>query len=99
MIEAPEETLPLDELKPQIIESEPQTTLVEKLESFSANPQDSAQALRIGKSLPLVIKEELKNFLRRNLDVFAWRHEDMVGIGPKFNFHHLIIKPIYTLYR
>ncbi|CAI9763837.1 unnamed protein product [Fraxinus pennsylvanica] len=38
---------------------------------------------RVGKELEEEIKKELKDFLRKNSDVFAWRHEDMIGIYPK----------------
>ena len=33
--------------------------------------------------------------MRRNLDVFAWMHDDMVGIDPKVMSHRLNINPIY----
>lgn len=72
MIEAPKEGHHLDELDPQIIESEPNATPVKELESFPTNPQDPTQVLRIGKTLFLEIKRELMNFLKWNLDVLAW---------------------------
>lgn len=28
-----------------------------------------------------------------NLDVFTWKHEDMVGIDPRVSWHHLKIDP------
>lgn len=36
-------------------------------------------------------KEKFKDILGRNLDVFAWGHNNMVGIDPKVNCHHLKI--------
>lgn len=30
-------------------------------------------------------------FLCDNLDIFVWKHEDMVGIDPKVSYHHLKI--------
>lgn len=59
MIEAHEERSPLDELDPRIINSESYTTLMEELESFSANLDDLGQVLKIRKTLPFAIKEEL----------------------------------------
>ena len=32
-------------------------------------------------------------FLKDNLDVFAWSHEDMVGVDPSVMCHHLNISP------
>lgn len=72
---------------------------IEELECLSANLQDLTQVLRIGKILPHVTKEEMMDFVWRNMDVFAWRHEDMVGIDPKVSCHHLNINPTYTLHR
>ena len=44
------------------------------------------------------LKEEPTHFLMANLDVFAWTHEDMVGIHPDIMCHRLNIsldfKPI-----
>lgn len=99
MIEAPEEGHPFNELDPRIIESEINTTLMEELETFPTNFQDPTQVLGIGKALTPEMKEELMNFLKRNFDVFAWKHEDMVGIDPWVSFHHLNINPTYAPHR
>ncbi|XP_022855023.1 uncharacterized protein LOC111376307 [Olea europaea var. sylvestris] len=99
MIEAPEEGNPLDELDPQIIEFEPNATPMEELETFPTNSSDPNQLLRIGKALPSKTKEELMNFLKRNLDVFAWKHEDIVRIDLRVSCHHLNINPICMPHR
>ncbi|XP_022863650.1 uncharacterized protein LOC111383741 [Olea europaea var. sylvestris] len=62
MEEAPEPGQPLDELDPQIIDSEPNTTTMEELENFSINPEDPRQVLRIGKALFPKAKEEMKGY-------------------------------------
>lgn len=49
--------------------------------------------LKIGKQLNPVIKEPLISFLKENVDIFAWSHEDMVGIDPKMMCHRLNINP------
>lgn len=59
---------------------------VEELECF---PIDPMKVLLVGKELNLEDKQKLKSFLLKNLDIFAWRHEDMVGIYPKVSFYYL----------
>uniref|UniRef100_A0A803NHW4 Uncharacterized protein n=1 Tax=Cannabis sativa TaxID=3483 RepID=A0A803NHW4_CANSA len=43
------------------------------------------------------IKFELIKFLRANLDIFAWSHEDTVGINPSVSSHALNIDPNFHL--
>lgn len=40
------------------------------------------------------IKEEFKDLLWKDLDVFSWRHKGRVGIKPKVNCHYLKIDPM-----
>lgn len=96
MIDIPPEQKELsmiDEIDPRVIEYEPQETLIEEIESFSINPRNPAKVLKVGVGLSNDIKEKLKDFLHKNLDVFVWRHEDTVGIDPKVSCHHLKIDP------
>lgn len=72
---------------------------MEELETFPVNPEDPNQVLRIGKSLSPEAKTEMIRFLKGNLDVFAWKHEDMVGIDPRISCHHLNINPSYAPHR
>lgn len=37
-------------------------------------------------------KEELIKFLKENKNVFAWSHEDVVGIDPVESMHYLSVK-------
>ena len=46
-----------------------------------------------GKGLSLDVKSQLTDFLKANLDVFTWNHEDMVGINPNVMLHRLNINP------
>ena len=39
------------------------------------------------------MKSQLINFLKTNLDVFSWNHEDMVGIDPNIMLYRLNINP------
>ena len=38
-------------------------------------------------------KQDLVQFLRKSIDVFAWSHEDMLGIDPSFITHFLNMYP------
>ena len=46
--------------------------------------------------MPLQEKEELIEFLKRNIDVFAWDACDAPGIDPSFICHHLNVNPAIT---
>ena len=43
------------------------------------------------------LKDELVKFLKKNLDIFAWRHEDMLGIDGDVIEHHLNVDPMKKL--
>ncbi|CAA0842069.1 Unknown protein, partial [Striga hermonthica] len=47
------------------------------------------KSLRIGSHLQEPLRSELISFLKRNSDVFAWKHEDMKGIDPGVASHKL----------
>lgn len=47
----------------------------------------------IGRDLDVTLKTELVGCLSRNIDVFAWKVEDMSGIDPKIAVHRLNINP------
>jgi hypothetical protein len=51
------------------------------------------RVLQIGTCLTQEIREGLVDFLRRNLEVFAWSHEDIPGISPKMIVHVLNVDP------
>ena len=50
---------------------------------------DPEKFFRIGIQLPLQEKEELIEFLKRNIDVFAWDACDAPRINPAFICYHL----------
>ena len=56
----------------------------------------SEKFFQIGTQLPLQKKEELVEFLKRNIDVFAWDACDAPGIDPAFICHHLNVNPSIT---
>ena len=48
---------------------------------------------RIGTSMKEKTKQDPVQFLRENIDVFAWSHEDMSGIDPNVITHCLNLYP------
>ena len=54
---------------------------------------DPEKFFQVGAQLPPQEKEELLEFLKRNLDVFAWDPCDTPGIDPSFICHHLNVNP------
>ena len=67
--------------------------IVEKLEMIELVEGDPAKTTQVGTSLNPKTKEEIISFLKDNLDVFAWSHEDMPGIPANIIQHHLNVDP------
>ena len=67
--------------------------LTETLEDISLDEDDLGKSTRIGADLEGNIKKDLICFLRENIDVFAWSHEDISGIDPRVITHHLNVYP------
>ena len=59
----------------------------------SDNPKKFFQ---IGAQLPSLEKEELIDFLKRNIDVFAWNAYKAPGVDLSFICHHLNFNPFVT---
>ena len=57
---------------------------------------DLEKFFRVGAQLPFQEKEELIEFLKRNIDVFAWDACDAPGIDPSYICHHLNVNPAIT---
>ena len=57
---------------------------------------DSEKFFQIGAQLPPQEKEELVEFLKRNINVFAWDACDAPGIDLGFICHHLNVNPTIT---
>ena len=56
---------------------------VETLETVALVQDGMTKTTRIGTTLSPEMRTKLIQFLKENLDVFAWSHEDMSGISPK----------------
>ena len=57
---------------------------------------DSEKFFQIRFQLPHQEREELIEFLRRNIDVFAWNAYEALGIDLEFIYHHLKVNPLIT---
>ena len=57
---------------------------------------DPEKFFQNGSQLPHQEKEELIEFLRRNIDVFAWSVYEALGVDPEFICHHLKVNPLIT---
>ena len=65
----------------------------ETLENIPLNEDNPKKSTRIGADLEEKIKKDLIRFLRDNIDVFAWSHEDMPGIIPNVITYRLNVYP------
>ena len=66
---------------------------VEALEEVELVEGKTTKTIRIGTTLSPGMRSRLIQFLKENLDVFAWSHEDMPGISPKVIEHKLNVNP------
>lgn len=69
------------------------TSPAEDTVDIAVDAENAEKVLKIGSRLVPEVCEALVKFLKANLDVFAWSHEDMVGIDPAVMCHHLNIDP------
>ena len=63
-------------------------TRCEELEKFPV-ADDPERFFQVGTLLPYQEKMELIEFLRKNVDVFAWDPYEAPGVDPSFICHHL----------
>ena len=66
---------------------------VEALEVVELVEGQVTKMTRIGTTLSPEMRARLIQFLKENLDVFAWSHEDMPGIAPEIIQHKLNVNP------
>ena len=57
---------------------------------------DSEKFFQVKVQLPHQEKQELIEFLRKNVDVFAWNAYEAPGVDPDFICHHLNVNPSIT---
>ena len=66
---------------------------IEVLEDIPLEEGNPEKFTRIGTSMKEKMKKDLVQFLRKRIDVFAWSHEDMLGIDPSVITHRLNVHP------
>ena len=71
----------------------------EALENIFLDKDNPEKSSRIVADLEEKIKKDLFCFLRENIDVLAWSHEDMPGIDPSVITHRLNVYPSSKLVR
>ena len=57
---------------------------------------DPEKFFQVGSQLPQQERDELVEFLKRNIDVFAWNTYKAPRVDPDFIFHHLNVNPLIT---
>ena len=65
----------------------------EVLEDISLDENNPERYTRVGTDLEQKIKKDLVCFLKKNINVFVWSHEDTPGIDPKVITHRLNVSP------
>ena len=66
---------------------------IEALEIVDLVEGNANKMTKIGTTLSPEMRTRLIRFLKENLDVFAWSHEDMPGISPEVIQHRLNVDP------
>ena len=66
----------------------------EVLENIPLDESNLERYTRVGADLEENSKD-LVQFLKKNVDVFAWSHEDMLGIDPRVITHRLNVSPSF----
>ena len=62
---------------------------VEALETMELVDEEPMKTTRVGTTMSVDMKKKLVQFLKENLDIFAWSHEDMPGISLEIIQHKL----------
>ena len=57
---------------------------------------DPEKFFQVKTQMPLLEKEKLVDFLRKNVDVFAWDAYEAPRVDPNFICHHLNVNPSIT---
>ena len=66
---------------------------MEALEVVELAEGQVTKTTKIGTTLSPEMRTRLIQFLKENLDVFAWSHEDMPSIAPEVIQHKLNVNP------
>ncbi|XP_024019521.1 uncharacterized protein LOC112091039 [Morus notabilis] len=85
----------VEDIDPKIEKEITWSQPIEQLVEIWVDNEKPTRVLKIGSDLPQALKVEVENFLKKNLDVFAWTHADMVGIDSEVLCHALNADPSY----
>ena len=66
---------------------------VEALETVELVYGEPMTITKVGTTMRADMKNNLVQFLKDNLDIFAWSHEDMLGISTEIIQHKLDVDP------
>ena len=66
---------------------------VETLETVELVDEEPSKTTRIGTTLSSKMRIRLVQFLKENLEIFAWSHEDMPDISTEVIQHRLNMEP------
>ena len=61
----------------------------QELEDVSLVEGDVTKVTKVGAGVNANLKTKIMEFLKQNLDIFTWTHEDMLGIDNKVIEHRL----------
>ena len=65
----------------------------EALEDIPLDENNLEKYTRVRADMKKKTKQNLVQFLKKGIDVFAWSHEDMLGIDPSVITHRLSVYP------
>ena len=85
-------------IDPLLQEEDPTIGPIEELVEVQVDSKEPSRVVKVGKCLGRELMEQFTEFLRKNQDVFAWTHVDMVGIHPDVMCHKLNIDQRILLY-
>ena len=66
---------------------------VEALETVELVDGEPMKTTKVRTTMSADMKKKLVQFLKENLDIFVWSHEDMPGISPKVIQYRLNVDP------
>ena len=75
-----------------MVEEEPKESS-QMLEEVNLIDGDTTKVTNVGTGFTPTLKSRIVEFLKQNLDVFAWTHEDMIGIDNEVIEHKLNVDP------
>ena len=70
-----------------------------ELENIPLDESNLERYTKVGANLKEKNKKDLVQFLKKNINVFAWSHEDMPGIDPSVITHRLNVCPSFKSVR